>query len=354
MPAPPFVIFALPRSRTYWLSKFLSYGGWNCSHEELRHMRSPEDIRVWTTLEAVGTAETAAAPFWRTLQRIAPETRVVVVRRSMKDVMLSLTSIRGMDWNVPVLWKEVRRLHLKLNQIAARWPGALSVTFDELKTEAGCARVFEHCLGLPHDPAWWAAMAPLNLQCDFLALIRYMEAYRPQLTKLAATARQQTLVALRQRPVVPPEGMTFQIETIETAFRDGQPLIRDHLVAVGESPDGQKNMPVFQHIEDIGALQIMTARANGRMFGYLVTIVFPSLENTNDTSAVHSVFYASPDAPGLGMKLHRAALAALRARGVDEVYYRAGPRGSGPKMGALYRRLGATADGEQYKLIVEH
>jgi hypothetical protein len=316
-------------------------------------MRSPEDIRVWATLPCVGTAETAAAPFWRTLYKLAPDARVVVVRRPRAEVLASLLRL-PIAFDADVLAKELARLDRKLDQIAARWPGAISVNYADLATEMGCARVFLHCLPFQHDHAWWARWAPLNLQCDMPAIVRYMHAYAPQLTKLAAMLRQQTLVSLRSRPVVPPEGMTFQIETIETAFRDAQPLIRNHRLAVGESPDGQTNMPVFQRIEDVGALQIMTARSNGRMFGYLVTVVFPSLENTHDTSAMHSVFYASPDAPGLGMKLHRAALAALRERGVDEVYYRAGMRGSGPKMGALYRRLGATADGEQYKLIVEH
>ena len=29
-----FIVFAMPRSRSYWLSRFLSYEGWHCGHEE--------------------------------------------------------------------------------------------------------------------------------------------------------------------------------------------------------------------------------------------------------------------------------------------------------------------------------
>ena len=50
------------------------------------------------------------------------------------------------------------------------------------------------------------------------------------------------------------------------------------------------------------------------------------------------------------MKLQRAAIETLQARGVNEVFFRAGVRGSGPRMGAMYRRLGAADDGQLYKL----
>jgi hypothetical protein len=50
------------------------------------------------------------------------------------------------------------------------------------------------------------------------------------------------------------------------------------------------------------------------------------------------------------MKLQRASLAALRERGVDEVVMRAGHRGSGPRLGTIYRRLGAEEFGNLYRL----
>jgi hypothetical protein len=38
---------------------------------------------------------------------------------------------------------------------------------------------------------------------------------------------------------------------------------------------------------------------------------------------------------------------------VNEIVYRAGVRGSGPKLGAIFRRLGADDFGQIYKLVLD-
>ena len=86
------------------------------------------------------------------------------------------------------------------------------------------------------------------------------------------------------------------------------------------------------------------------MFGYLMAIISPSLESPDVVSALHTTFFADGTFPGLGMRLQRASIAALREKGVGEVFMRAGVRGSGPKMGALYQRLGATDYGRMFTL----
>lgn len=350
----PFIIFGLPRSRTYWLSRFLTYSGWHCGHDELRHVRSIDDIKTWLGQPNTGTAETAAAPFWRTLHNLAPDARVVVVRRRPADVVRSLFNLPGLDFDIPRLAREVGRLNRKLDQIEARIPGALSVQYADLGREEVCARIFEHCLPFKHDPAWWRAIAPLNLQIDMLAQTRYFQAYRPQLDKVAAMVRQQTLTGMMLRQAVEPDGITMQVEPLARAYPDAAALIREHLVSVGESPEGEghKNVPLLMEMDQRGLLQVMTARSNGRMFGYLVTTLGPSLEHATTLVATHTTFFASPLIPGLGMKLQRAALAALQERGVSEVLFRAGPRGSGPRMGAMYRRLGAMPEGELFRLYL--
>lgn len=353
---PPFVIFGLPRCRTYWLSAFLSYGGWHCGHEELRHVRSIEDVKTWLSMPCAGTAETAAAPWWRTLHQLAPHARVVIVRRPLDEVHASMMRL-GIAFDSDGLRAVIRKLAAKLDQIEKRWPGALTVTFDALRHEDACKAVFEHCLPLRHDHEWWAKVAALNLQADMPALIRYMHAYAPQLNKVAAIARQQTLIAIQSRPIVEPEGITIQTERFADFYADEgvQALFRDHLVSVGETPGNAetKNIPLMQRTDDAGMMQLLTARSNGRVFGYLMTLVGPCWEDHHKTTAVHTLFYADKSIPGVGLKLQRAALAKLRSRGICELYMRAGPRGAGPRTGALYRRLGAQPDGELYRIDLE-
>lgn len=313
-------------------------------------MRSLDDVTTWFTQPCTGTAETSAGPYWRL---IPDNVKIVVVRRPVGDVVESLMRL-GLPFDRDVLTKEMHRLDRKLNQIEAR-RDCLSVTFDDLNTEETCKAVFEHCLPYEHNPAWWAHWAPVNVQCDMLALMRYMVAYRPQLEKLAKVAKHKMLTAMQVKPPVINEGMTFQEEDFDSWLQGARSLFNDHLVMVGEAPgDWQsKNIPALRRIYDVGAMQITTARCNGKMFGYLVTLVTPSLEKEGRTWAANNTYYASPDVPGLGLKLQRESIRRLKEKGVHELFAQAGVRGSGERIASIYKRLGAANDGQMFRLQLE-
>ena len=310
-----------------------------------------EDVRSWLKQDFSGASETSVMPFWRTVAQFRPDIRVLVVRRPVADVVASVKRIvpgvDEADFN-----RRMRQRDAKLDQITARMPNVLSVNFADLATEATCAAAFEHCLPYKHDPVWWQALASANLQCSLPALMRYLAAHRPQIDQMVASVRQHTIAGMSRKLPALADGMTIQKETFDQSFPDAEKLFREHCVAVGEPPDQweRKNLRVLRKLDEIGALQIMTARSNGRMFGYLVTIVHPSLEDETVTGATNTTFFASPAVPGLGMKLQRAALAALEARGVSQVIMRAGVRASGPRMGVAYKRLGAEEFGQLYIL----
>jgi GNAT superfamily N-acetyltransferase len=353
----PFVVFALPRSRTFWASRFLSYGGWACGHDEALHVRALDDVRSWFAQPYVGTVETAAAPFWRLLHAVCPQAKVVVIRRPVSDVVTSLMAL-GITFDKAMLTGKMERLNAKLDQIERRVPGVLSIQYADLATEDGCAALFEHCLPFKHDHQWWKSAAPVNLQINLPAMLRYAAAHAPQLRRSGGICRQEILAQLWKNRAAPAdmEGMTFQEENLETYWDGAQELFAEHCVAVGEAPDQyrRKNMALIERLANVGAWQFMTARCNGRMFGYLATIIGPSLEDPDLKVATQTLFYASPDARGLGMKLQRASIDALKARGGRwEVIQRAGVRGSGHKMGALYRRMGAQDHGHLYRLALE-
>jgi hypothetical protein len=355
---PPFIVLALPRSRTAWLAKYLNYGDWTCGHEEIRHLRSMDDARSWLSQDCVGAAETSGAAWWRLLLKYRPDARVLVVRRPVDECLESLMrlDLRGIGiFDRDQVLKSLKSLDANLNQVERRFQNVLSVRYDDLALEETCARVFEFCLPYRHDPDWFNLFSPLKIECNMPALLRHMRAFAPQMLALGATARREMLTDIMARRPLDIGGMTIQAEPFETFFRDGKELFAAHLVDVGEAPGNfsRKNLALMRKLEISGNLQVVTARSNGRMFGYLMTVISPSLESPDITTAIHTTFYASPDAPGLGLKLQRAALGYLRGRGVDEVFYRSGPRGSGPRMGALYRRLGAVDDGQMFRLSLK-
>jgi hypothetical protein len=344
-----FVIFALPRSRTAWLSHFLSYGDWHCAHEEVRHLRSFGDVDAWFAQPCTGTIETAAASWWRMLPK---GVRVATIRRPVAEVVDSLMRIPGCAFDRDELRAVLERHDRKLDQIEARLPGVLSVRFEDLTREETCAALFEHCLPYTHDTGRWAALAPVNIQIDMRALIRYCQAYTPALDKLAAQARHRSMTALALRRPVDADGISFQIEVFDDWLADAQHLLAEHHAQIGEAPGNwqNKNIPLLRQIQQAGGMQIMTARSNGRMFGYLMTLIAPSLAKAGITTAINTAFFADPQLPGLGLKLQREALRNFREQGINEVFWETNTVGGGNRIGSIYKRLGAEEKGSVYRL----
>ena len=178
------------------------------------------------------------------------------------------------------------------------------------------------------------------------------EAARP---KFAAELRERPQVAPAQfarKPAHEPDGITFQQEHFADWYRDAQPLFKEHMLTTGQDIEDfrKKNIPLLQTLDDLGYMQVTTARCNGRMFGYVMAVMSPSLDAMNKLDAMHLPFFASKEFPGLGLKLQRASIEALRARGADCVFLRAGVRGDGPRLGSLYKRLGAEDFGQLFRL----
>lgn len=345
-----FIIYGLPRSRTFWLSRFLTYGEWNCTHDEIIRLRGLDDLASWRSLPCQGSVETAAAPFWRLINKHP----TVTIRRAPDAVIASLNAT-GLLYDQKILRDQIMKLDQKLNQIERRVPNTLSVQYDDLD-EAGCRKIWEHCLPYPFDREWYETLAKMNLQINLRQQMRYFQAHRPQLEKLAVIAKYQMIKSLCGKPLsdIKDDGIIIESEPFATFYRDSQAMFADHLVRVGEAPDAfsTKNIEMMQLLEDHDCLQVMTARCNGRVFGYLMTTISPSLESPNVKAAIQNTFYASPLFKGLGQKLQRASIDLLRQRGITEVYFHAGVRGDGRRMGSLYRRIGAEAFGDVYKLTL--
>lgn len=357
----PFLVLALPRSRTAWLSRFLNYGPWTCWHEQARYLRNVSDARTWLAQPYTGTAETSIARWWRLLPIIRPDVRLLVIRRPIDEVIESLMRIEIGDGRVfdrRKLETQMGKFDRSLDQIERHLP-ALSIRYQDLETEDACRQAFEHCLGLPHDHGWWEALAPVNVQCDMRALVRYATAFAPQMREAAKRCMFE-MKHVRQPVHQPrtltefPDGIKIQEERWSSFLVDAADLFREHCISVGEPEDQylRKNHPLGRQLEKLGRWHVVTARSNGRMLGYLVSILSPSTEAVDLTIATQTLFFASQDAKrsNLSMRLQRAAIDDLKTRGIGEVYMRAGIRGDGPKLGILYRRLGAHEFGSLYKL----
>jgi GNAT superfamily N-acetyltransferase len=348
-----FLVLSLPRSRSAWISRYLSYRGWHCGHDQLRYMRSVDDIKAWLAQPETGSCETAGAPFWRLLPIYAPGIRLVTVRRPVEEVVASLMNA-GLRADVADVRRAMITLDRKLDQIEGRLPNVLRFNFDDLKEEAACRYLFEYCLPFLHDSDWWQQMAAQNIQINLPAMVRYVRANTKALQTLSSQARHLMMRDLNSEKIKGGE-IVIREETLAELERDGKEMFMRHCVEVGESAENweTKNIPLMHELNRAGQYQVMVGRCNGKVFGYLATLVTPTLESRTAVVAEHRMFYAAEEFPGLGLKLQRAAIRQLRARGVREVFMRAGVRGSGRRLGTLYRRLGAEEFGEVYRLDLE-
>lgn len=314
-------------------------------------MRSFDDVKSWFSQLNIGTVETAASPFWRLLPHYVPHVKIITIRRPVNDVITSLVNL-GFD-KTPELIKAITVYDQKLNQIEKRLDNVLSIKFDDLKYEHVCAGLLEHATGQRHDHDRWQMMDKYNLQVDMTTVLRYVTAYHTQLAKFAAVAKSTTISLMKPKTLEADDGVTFQEESWAQLYQDGKELFAEHLIDVGEHPDGydDKNTDIIQKLDEVGALQIITARQNGRIFGYLMAVISPSLEYNDGLLGVHTLFYTSKHIKNIGMRLQRASVAALKQKGIKEVILRAGVRGStAGKIATLYKRLGAEDFGHLYRI----
>ena len=180
-----FIVFALPRSRSKWLSVFLTYRDWRCEHEGLMFCDTLADVRAWLARPCTGTVETAAVPLWKLLEGCAPDVRVVTLRRPIPAVLASLRAT-GLRFDRGHMHRTLENAERRLDDIEAALPDALAVRFADLDDEATCARVFEHCLPYRHDPAWWRQLASQNIQVDMRQMARSVAQRQRRLHDLTA------------------------------------------------------------------------------------------------------------------------------------------------------------------------
>lgn len=310
-----------------------------------------QDVKAYFSLPKTGTVETAAAPYWRYIQTHQPDIKMVVVRRPVEEAVES--AMRTGIFDRDLITKVMIKADKKLDQIEQRVEGIMSVRYDDLQHEHTCQAIFEHCLPYPHDRAWYEAMVPLNLQINLQQMVDYYNAFEPQLTKLAKIAKYQMIADFgRKEPVDRDDGIVIKEEDFEAVYRDGRKLLEEHCALSGEPPDSvdTKNIPLLREIEKRGGMHVMTARCNGKMFGYVMSIVSQSVNSMDILGGAEVTFYASKEFPGLGMKLQRASIEAMRQKGITDLFFHTGNLADGPRSSTLYRRLGAVKSGEMYRL----
>lgn len=172
-----FVVFSLPRSRSTWLSVFLAYGARRVSHDLGIECKTAGEF-----LSKIhnGTCETGAAFAWRLIHHRLPEAHFAVVLRPIDEVARSLERFGFGDQTAEL---EERQAHLL--EIAAL-PQTLTVQYDDLRQQAVCAQLFDHCNNAPMSALWWRKLDALNIQVDMPRQIERLRANADRIAILKA------------------------------------------------------------------------------------------------------------------------------------------------------------------------
>ncbi len=156
----PFIVFALPRSRTAWLAQFLAGNGWQCTHDLVIECDTLAQLQHRLAQPMSGTVETGAMLGWRLLRTWFPRAKFAVVRRPVQEVLASLARV-GAPADVNEIYSRNRLL-----DVIASQPGTMSVHFMDLAITSVCSDLFHHCTGWPPRPEHLRRFGELRIELD--------------------------------------------------------------------------------------------------------------------------------------------------------------------------------------------
>lgn len=338
-----FIVFSLPRSRSAWTARFLSYGGKRCAHDLATECGSLGEFADRLRGEYAGTAETGAVIGWRALRRRLPEAQIAVIRRPVPEVFASLARF-GLASSE--LTDELLQRDAMLDELA-NVPGVKSFAFADLSRIGPCADLFEHCLGEPMDWQWWEGLAGVNVQVDVPERLRFLEANRDHIEAIKREAAEES----RQRPDI-----AIGLETWDAVWPEINSLFEEHFGEVeGDLATNRPyklDEPIMRAMATAGVLRIFTARVNGALAGYCMWQVTMDVESAGMLIAQHGPWFVRKSYASLmlGPQLFKASVADLRSIGVKNAFPHHRLQGRGAKLGAFFKRLGAVETQRTYSL----
>lgn len=176
----PFLVLGLPRSRTFWCSRYLSAFGRRVDHDILIDMTTLDDLPKYFDRPGAAAVDTTLGLVWEGVVGLLPDVRLAVITRPVEAVIRSFAHL-GMTGEEFEAW--LRKYATHLDALVAT--GRCHVTqYDALATDDGAGELFEYCHGRPADPARWRRYNRHNIQNDVRDTVKRVAARGPELTAL--------------------------------------------------------------------------------------------------------------------------------------------------------------------------
>lgn len=171
------------------MAHYLAQGGKRVGHDIGIECYRPEDFINAFKDGMIGTCETGAMLGWRLIRHYLPQVKFVVVRRPMREVLVSLGAfgIIGQE-------EEMERRDAMLDVIASL-PGTLSMDWNALGFPEGGKQLWEFCLDVEWNPEIWGQFNSINIQVDMRQRLAKLHDNHDRLMSLKAE------IALRQQSI---------------------------------------------------------------------------------------------------------------------------------------------------------
>ena len=343
----PFFIFGLPRSRTKWLSVWLSLAsGDRVTHDLASEMGSADEYLSTMRRETAGTVETGAIDGWKLIRRAMPAARMVVVYRDLAEVRAELAGL-GADPQEGQLEAREAAMH----ELSAQ-PGVLSVRFEHLPMPQVCELVHRQCLPFVRfDYDLWRRLDAKDVTIDFGARMARLKDRRENIEALKLDVA---------RKIATHKPWVDVAEEDWSDCRDECEALgaRHHAEASVEAGVGKMDgMFGLDHkaLMELGrGLRCFTSRVNSRLAGYCLWTHERNVEAVGTSAMVQGPFYVVPELPGLGLgkRMMTEARRTFANEGIGFLRLHHTTAGRGRRAGSLYRRMGAIETKIEYTLPV--
>jgi hypothetical protein len=166
----PFLIVALPRSRTAWLARFLTHENVICRHEPSLRWHDPGDLAAFLK-RGEGASDSMMTWLAHDARKLCPKLPLVVIRRSRRDVLASIAKLDYrpagyLPWYLERIDRRLDRIEDELDP--------LTVNFEDLHRRDVCGQIFKLCLGRDLPNEWWDRWKDQNVQADVSATRRLL------------------------------------------------------------------------------------------------------------------------------------------------------------------------------------
>ena len=138
--------------------------------------------------------------------------------------------------------------------------------------------------------------------------------------------------------------ITYALEPWSTYYRDCQALWPEHYEEIAVQKDRMPMRPdvaSYEALDAAGRLQVVVAREDGRMIGYVVSVIRPHLHYADVLCGYEDAYFLTKSHRRgmVGVKLLRAAVEHMKRAGVRKAFFMTK---AALDMGPIFERMGFT------------